>query len=507
MNTKKAINTVGVVGAGAMGRGIAQLFVQSGSKVLCYDTSETAVTEAINNVTSMIERSIEKGRLPKDTLKNIKTNLVPATSLKDFSECDLVIEAIIENVDIKQKLFLQLEEIVSKDAILVSNTSSLVIADIASQCKFPERVAGLHFFNPVPLMKVVEIIAAVRTDPDVVEILKTAVEATGHRAVVTEDQPGFLVNHAGRGLYTEGLRIVEEQVATPEMVDRVLREAAGFRMGPFELMDLTGLDVSGKVMESIYQQFSQEPRFRPSTLVPPRISAGLYGKKTGQGWYAYENGKRVDHDEPPKKTFVNEGTVWVDSCGENITEIKKLISDFGLQLAANSDEADLIIIQPWGEDASHYGSRNKLNATKVVAIDPLPDFEKHRTLMLTAITSKSACDLAYSLFTSDDVPATVINDSPGFICQRVLATIVNIAANIAQRAIASVNDLEDAVRIGLGYPSGPLQIGDTVGAGKILEILTQQQKITGDDRYRPSLWLSRRAKLDQSLLTQEAKRL
>lgn len=506
MNSKRTINTVGVVGAGAMGRGIAQLFVQSGLKVFCYDTSSSAVTEAVENVNRMIERSVEKGRLPKDILAKLKTNLVPANSLSDFSNCDLVIEAIIEDVSIKQKLFNQLEDIVSTDAILVSNTSSLVIAEIAALCKFPDRVAGLHFFNPVPLMKVVEIIAAVRTDPDVVEILKSAVETTGHRAVVTEDQPGFLVNHAGRGLYTEGLRIVEEQVATPEIVDTILREAAGFRMGPFELMDLTGLDVSGKVMESIYQQFLQEPRFRPSTLVPPRMAAGLYGRKTGQGWYRYEDGKRIDSDDATKYNVVNKGTVWLDSDGENIPEIKNLIRVCGLQLADNEHDADLIIIQPWGEDASHYGSRHGFDATKIVAIDPLPAFDKHRTLMITAITSSNARDLAYTLFTSDGVSATTINDSPGFICQRVLATIVNIATNIAQRAIASVEDLEDSVRIGLGYPSGPLKIGDTVGAEKILEILTQQQKITGDDRYRPSLWLSRRAMLGQSLLTLEAKR-
>ncbi len=500
----KEIKTIGVVGAGAMGRGITQLFVQSGFTVCCYDTSSEAVSEAIENVQTMIERSVTKGRLPSKALSFLTENLIAASSLNDLADCDLVIEAIIEDVEVKQRLFAELESIISKNSILASNTSSLVIAEIAGKCVNPERVAGLHFFNPVPLMKVVEVIAAVRTDSEVVKALQTAVAGTGHRAVVTEDQPGFLVNHAGRGLYTEGLRIVEERIASPEQVDTVLREAIGFKMGPFELMDLTGLDVSGKVMQSIYDQFLHEPRFRPSSLIAPRVAAGLYGRKTGQGWYQYVDGNKLVNKDVSTQNNFELGTVWVDNLAQDAKTIRNLVEQSGNRLASSPSAAELIVIQPWGLDATTYACERNFDTSKIIGVDPLPGLDKHLTLMLSVNTHPHALNIARGLFNACEVPFTVINDSPGFICQRVLATVVNIAANIAQRSIASVDDIEAAVKIGLGYPMGPLSLGDVIGVNKIYEILQNQQEITGDDRYRASLWLRRRAQLGLSLTATEA---
>ena len=297
--TDESKPTIAVIGAGTMGRGIVQLFAQSGHRVKFFDATAGATEAANTFVTDMFQRKANKGRISPQEADAAIGNLVPCTELSDIADCDIVVEAIIEDLDIKQRLFADLEAVVAPSAILASNTSSLLVADIAAQCEHPERVAGLHFFNPVPVMKVVEIISAVRTIQCTVDRLKECVETTGHRAVIAQDQPGFLVNHAGRGLYTEGLRILEEQAASHSQVDRLMREAADFRMGPFELLDLTGLDVSGKVMQSIYEQFQQEPRFRPSSLIPPRISAGLYGRKTGAGWYQYEEGKKID-SEPPR---------------------------------------------------------------------------------------------------------------------------------------------------------------------------------------------------------------
>lgn len=503
----KNIRKIGVVGAGAMGRGIVQLFVQAGHPVVCFDVQAGAVESALQNVTKMITRSIEKGRLPASVGETLDNNLIRGQSMQDFADCDLVIEAIIEDVAIKQSLFDELETIVADDAILATNTSSLVVAEIAAKCRLPGRLAGLHFFNPVPLMKVAEVISAVRTEPAVSQALKSVVENAGHRAVLAADQPGFLVNHAGRGLYTEGLRIVEEQVAQPHLVDTLMREAAGFRMGPFELMDLTGLDVSGTVMESVYQQFQQEPRFRPSALVPPRMAAGLFGRKTGEGWYRYEEGKRVDPSvasSPAEPASVQ--TIWVDPEADQAAALKALVSNAGQNLASDADQADLLIIQPWGEDASSCCAKDQLDPTKTVAIDPLPGLDKHRTVMLTCGTEPKARDLAHWLLTSDGVSATVIGDSAGFVVQRILATIVNIAANIVQRGIAGVDDLEDAVRLGLGYPQGPLHLGDGLGAQRVLDILSAQQALTGDDRYRASIWLRRRVELGLPLLSPEATR-
>ncbi|MEO8297348.1 MAG: 3-hydroxyacyl-CoA dehydrogenase [Burkholderiales bacterium] len=504
--TSTSSQTIGVVGAGLMGRGIVQLFAQAGHRVLCFDAQSGAATKAVDYVLGMLSRNVEKGRLSADAFEGIRANMQPCTELADLAVCDVVVEAIIENLDAKQQLFRSLEAVVPERTLLVSNTSSLTVADIASACQHPQRVAGLHFFNPVPLMKVVEVIAAVRTEPGIVETLTTLVASTGHRAVVAADQPGFLVNHAGRGYYTEALRVVEEQAATPAEVDTVMREAAGFRMGPFELLDLTGLDTSSKVMTSIYEQFQHEPRYRPSSLVPPRVSAGLFGRKTGQGWYVYDGDvKRAPAPRavPPLPAGL---AVWIDPQSPAHADVAALVSAAGGKMLDQPAPDALLIVQPWGKDATTAAVEQGLDASRCVGLDPLPGFKQHRTLMLTVTTLPAMRDAALALFSSDGVTATVINDSPGFIVQRVLATIVNIAANIAQRGIATVADLEDAVKLGLGYPHGPLAWGDRIGGERVLAILRNMQAATGDPRYRPSPWLERRVKLGLPLLTLETPR-
>ncbi|MDB5969674.1 MAG: uncharacterized protein JWQ90_2124 [Hydrocarboniphaga sp.] len=499
---------VGVVGGGAMGRGILQLFAEAGHEVRVFDAAENAAEKAGLFVAGMIGRAVDKGRYTRDQGEALIARVKPAVALSDLAGCDIVIEAIVEDIGVKQKVFAAIEDVVSEQAIIVSNTSSLVVAEIAAKCRQPGRIAGLHFFNPVPLMKVVEIIAAVRTSAATVESLRGLVAGTGHRAVITADQPGFLVNHAGRGLYTEGLRVLEERVAAPADVDTLMREAAGFRMGPFELLDLTGLDVSGKVMESIYQQFQHEPRFRPSSLVRPRIAAGLFGRKTGEGWYAYDAlSKKIAPDEACAAPLLPAGLkLWIDDSADDRESIAALASAAGVERVGSSAEADLLVVQFWGWDASGYAVDKGLDASKLVALDPLPGLDKRRTLMLSAVTTPGARDAALALFGTGGARLTLINDSCGFVVQRILATIVNIAADIAQRGIASIADIEDAVRLGLGYPQGPLSWGDRIGGARVLTILQNMQAVTGDPRYRPSPWLTRRVRLGLSLLTPEAQR-
>ncbi|MDG1165830.1 MAG: 3-hydroxyacyl-CoA dehydrogenase, partial [Porticoccaceae bacterium] len=427
--TDESKPTIAVIGAGTMGRGIVQLFAQSGHRVKFFDATAGATEAANTFVTDMFQRKANKGRISPQEADAAIGNLVPCTELSDIADCDIVVEAIIEDLDIKQRLFADLEGVVAPSAILASNTSSLLVADIAAQCEHPERVAGLHFFNPVPVMKVVEIISAVRTVQYTVDRLKVCVETTGHRAVIAQDQPGFLVNHAGRGLYTEGLRILEEQAASHSQVDRLMREAADFRMGPFELLDLTGLDVSGKVMQSIYEQFQQEPRFRPSSLIPPRISAGLYGRKTGAGWYQYEEGKKIDSEPPVPAPLRPDCKVWVDPAADRHAELTALAAEAGAQVVDQPDHASLLLIQPWGIDASQACADLGLDGHRCVAVDPLPTLDTHRTLMLTAITCTAARDDAAAILSADGTSITVINDSPGFVVQRILATIVNIGTN------------------------------------------------------------------------------
>lgn len=498
--------TIGVVGAGAMGRGILQLFAQAGHPVRCFDKQPGAAAKAVDFVLGMLGRNVEKGRLAAEEYERIGARLAIADELAGLAGCDVVIEAIAEDLSVKRELFGQLESVLGERAVLATNTSSLIVSDIAAGCSRPERVAGLHFFNPVPLMKVAEVVSAVRTSPQTVQLLKAITEGAGHRAVLTEDQPGFLVNHAGRGLYTEGLRVVEEQVASPADVDDILREAMGFRMGPFELLDLTGLDVSSRVMASIYEQFQHEPRFRPSSLVAPRVAAGLFGRKSGEGWYRYEEGRQLQTARRPVPALPAVLKVWVEPQAPAMSALRNLAVNAGLAVVERAADADLVIVQPWGTDASTRATSLGLDPAKTVAVDPMTPFELRRTLMLTAATSSEARDAAHALLASDGVAVTVINDGAGFVAQRVMATIVNIAANLVQRGIASVADLEDSVKLGLGYPHGPLAWGDRIGGARILAILRAQQEATGDPRYRPSPWLLRRVALGVSLTTPEAAR-
>ena len=495
---------IGVVGAGIMGRGIIQLFAQSGHRVVCFDAVEGAAAKAIDFVGGMIRRAVEKKRLSAEAGDAAIARMSAVTMLAELAPCDVVVEAVVEELGVKRQLFAVLEGIVGERAILASNTSSLLVSDIAAGAKHPERIAGLHFFNPVPLMKVVEVVAAVHTSAATVAALGALVGVTGHRAVVTADQPGFLVNHAGRAFPTEALRILEERVADHEDIDALLRDAAGFRMGPFELLDLTGLDVSGKVMESIYEQFHGEPRYRPSSLVPPRVSAGLYGRKTERGWYAYANDKKVEKAARARPMLPADLTVWIDPHASRHASLVALCTQAGVDLV-DRGAAMLQIVQPWGTDATTYSVAQGLDAKRVVAVDPLPEPGARATLMLTVATSAETRDAALALlFTGGEV--TVINDSPGYVVQRVLAHVVNVACGIAQRGIASVDDLESAVQLGLGYPRGPLAWGDAIGSARILEILRSLEQSTGDPRYRPTLWLTRRVALGLSLLTPDPAR-
>ena len=506
-HTPERNKCIGIVGAGVMGQGIAQLFLQAGYPVRLYDAQAGALDSAAEFIGRMVRRQVDKGRYTEAEAENLLSRLSVCRDMKELAACDILVEAIVELLDVKQQLFAELEEIVSATAILASNTSSLLVSDIAAACAGPGRVAGLHFFNPVPLMGLVEVIPATLTEPAVIRELMALVASTGHRAVVAADQPGFLVNHAGRGFTTEALRILEEGVAQPADVDRVMREALGFRMGPFELLDLTGLDVSGKVMQSVYDQFLQEPMFRPSALVPPRMAAGLFGRKTGRGFYRYEDNRKIEPEAGPVPQ-VTLTKVWLDGSQASVSrQLADELTAAGAQLTDSPGAGDtMAVLQPWGSDVSHACAGMNLDPTRTVAVDPLPDPGSRRTLMLSPVTAPEVRDSMHGLLAAGGIPVTVINDSPGFISQRILAMIVNIGANIAQRRIASVADIEAAVTLGLGYPAGPLSWGDRIGAARVAEILDNLFELTHDPRYRLSPWLRRRVQCGVSLLTEEVER-
>jgi 3-hydroxybutyryl-CoA dehydrogenase len=505
MDLKPADFPIGIIGSGVMGRGIAQVAALAGFPVRLYDAKPGAVAEARDFVGKMIARLAEKGTVAKPVADEATARVQGVDDLNGFAGCKLVIEAIIEAVEPKRELFQKLEGILAADAILASNTSSLSITAIAAGTKRPERVAGFHFFNPVPLMKVVEAIAAVRTDPEVVDTLVAVARRIGFACVRCQDTPGFLVNHAGRAFGTEALRIAQEGIADTATVDNILREAAQFRMGPFELMDLTALDVSYPAMVAIYGQYYQEPRYRPSPLIERRYTAGLYGRKVGRGWYEYKDGAIVRPAEPPVPATKPQA-VWI---GPGAKELRSAIAELAERAGAKVDHGNpnagsLCVVLPHGDDTTTTALALGLDPKRTVAVDTINGLKGRRTLMTTPVTEAAYRDAAHALLAIDGVPVSVIHDSPGFVTQRVVAMIVNLGCDIAQQRVAAPADIDTGVKLGLGYPEGPLALGDKIGPATVLAILERLHAFYADPRYRPSPWLKRRALLGVSLLTPEA---
>ncbi|MEO7744194.1 MAG: 3-hydroxyacyl-CoA dehydrogenase [Usitatibacter sp.] len=498
---------VGIVGTGFMGRGIAQVTAQAGFEALLFDARAGAATQARDAIAAQLGKLAEKGKLDAAGAEQAIARVKPVDVLAGLAACGLVVEAIVEDLEAKRDLFHALEAIVAPDCLLATNTSSLSVTAIAAACARPGRVAGLHFFSPVPLMKIVEVIDGVRTEPGVIAQLVDFAERLGHLPVRAKDTPGFLVNHAGRGYGTEALRILSEGVANHETVDDILRDAAGFKLGPFELLDLTGLDVSQPVMESIYRQFYDEPRFRPTPLLAQRRAAGLLGRKSGEGFYRYADGKRVAPPaSPARRAAPLPARIWISARDpEARARVASLLQGAGASIDGGETPHDdaLCVVLPWAEDATTAAVSAGLDPARTVALDAQFGLATRRTLMTTPVTAPEWRDAAASLFGAGGVPVSVIRDSMGFVAPRVVCHIVNVACDIAQQRIATPEDIDRAVMLGLGYRQGPLAMGDALGAAKVLELLEGLLAFYGDPRYRPSPWLKRRALLGVLLTTPE----
>ncbi len=498
---------VAIVGTGAMGRGIAQLAVQAGSAVLLFDSSAQASAVAQQTIFKQWAKLVEKGRLDAVQAANYQQRLQCANSLSDLSACALVIEAIVENLEVKTRLFVELESLVSSSTVLASNTSSLSITAIAAQLKHPERCAGYHFFNPPPLMKVVEVIAGLKTAGAVCEGLANYAKQFGHTPVQAKDTPGFIVNHAGRGFTTEALRIVSEGVADFATIDRILKDQMGFKLGPFELMDLTALDVSHPVMESIYHQYYEEPRYRPNVITAQRLAGGLLGRKVGEGFYRYQDGIAQIAPEAESPQVSQMPPVWVSPRAARRSELLELLHKLGAEIETSDSPSPqaLTLVAPLGFDVTTVAVVERFDPGRTVGIDMLVDdaVTRRRVLASNPATRPDMMAAAHALMARDGKAVSVIRDSAGFVSQRVVATIVNIASDICQQGICSPTDLEIAVTLGLGYPLGPLAMGNRYGPNNVFEVLFNMQTVYGDPRYRPSPWLRRRGAMGLSLLHQE----
>ena len=484
----------GVAGSGTMGRGIVQVLAQCGVRTLVFDAKPGAARLAKESVGKSLGGLVQKGRISQTDADVALARIEIVDSLGALEPCHVVVEAIVELLAPKQELFKALEAVVSDTCILASNTSSLSVTAMASVCATPGRVAGYHFFNPVPVMKIVEVVDGELTEPWVGDALAALARRYGHKPVRCKDTPGFIVNHAGRGYVPESLRILQEGIADFATIDRILVDAAGFRLGPFGLLDLVGLDIAHGVMKSMHAQYYSEPKYQPSFLSDPRVAAGLLGRKSARGWYKYAKdgvAEKIAEQEIPSWSL---GSAWC------VPELKDLLTKLGTKIQFKPSRDSVCFVAPLGHDATTTALQLGLDPARTVAVDPLFGFSKRRTRMTTPVTKPEVRDAAHALLASDGVPVSVIRDSAGFVAQRVVAHIVNVGCDIAQQRIASPEDLDSAVVLGLGYPRGPLGMGDAVGAPKILAVLDAMHAFYQDPRYRPSPWLKRRAQLGVSLL-------
>ena len=283
-----SIKNVGIIGSGTMGGGIAQVAAQSGFNVILYDVESSMLTRALNNLNSTFSKLVEKGKLKREDADAALARITTVTSLNDLAQCDFIIEAAPEKLDLKQSLFSNLESLISDNSILATNTSTLSVTQIASGCKRPQNVVGMHFFNPAPLLPLVEVIAGAVTADSVVTTTLDLAKRMGKTAVQAKDVPGFIVNRMARPFYLEALRLLEEGVADHATLDKLIRDGGGFRMGPFELMDLIGLDINYAASISVYESYFHEPRYCPSLIQQRMVESGRLGRKTGRGWYEYD---------------------------------------------------------------------------------------------------------------------------------------------------------------------------------------------------------------------------
>jgi 3-hydroxybutyryl-CoA dehydrogenase len=498
---------IGIVGAGAMGSGIAQIAAQAGGNVYLFDVQAGAAIRAREAVYLQWNRMLEKGRLDPSKVEEFKARLCVVERLDQLATCNLIVEAIVEKLDVKKALFAELETYVSVNAVLASNTSSLSVTAISAGMRHPERFAGYHFFNPVALMKVVEVIPGLRTQEQVLVRLSKFAREMGHTPVTAQDTPGFIVNHAGRAYGTEALRIIGEGISDFATVDRILRDQVGFKLGPFELMDLTALDVSHPVMESVYHQYYEEARYRPSVITAQRLAGGMLGRKTGQGFYRYAEGKIEVPAEKATPTVGEIPPVWVSPRASRRSELLQLLKDLGanIETGQSASPQALTLVAPLGFDVTTVAVVERLDPARTIGIDMLIDDKetKRRVLATNPVTRFDMRDAAHSLFARDGKAVSVIRDSGGFVTQRVVASIVNIASDICQQGICTPSDLETAVTLGLGYPMGPLAMGNHYGPTNVLEVLFNMQTVYGDQRYRPSPWLRRRGAIGVSLMHEE----
>ena len=499
---------VAVIGAGTMGIGIAQLAAMHGHATQIYDVEIKRVHQALETLKLQLKKRVDAGKMTKVLFDQTFANLSVASDISHLKDANLVIEAIVENKEIKQALFNNLADICGPHTIFASNTSSISITAIAASIPHPERVVGLHFFNPAPLMKLVEVIGGLKTSNTVCDALIDLMHLWHKVPVRAKSTPGFIVNRIARPYYAEGFRILQENVSTPEQLDFIMRECGRFSMGPCELTDLIGQDINFSVTKSVYDAFYYEPRYRPLLVQQELVDAGCLGRKSGQGFYDYCRVDAKKHDELPVCPIKFAQTLNVLIKGDwshSTAFIENIKKSTHLNLAFEAAETAEILIGSMSLRLS-LGQSVEIDYPnqKVVLMDWHGDWHNAQAIPVTASSSCSAQDQKHIelFFMSINVIPIWSHDHPGLYVLRTIAMLVNEGCEAVLHNIATEQDIDLAMKYGVNYPKGPFQWANEIGYNTILQTLKNLYRIYGEERYRPNLYLLKKAAQGQVQLNQ-----
>ncbi|MFE7948845.1 3-hydroxyacyl-CoA dehydrogenase [Streptomyces sp. NPDC057426] len=495
--------TVAVVGTGTMGQGIAQVALVAGHPVRLYDSAPGRAEEAVAALAARLDRLVEKGRMGRAARDAAAARLHAAAALTDLADAALVVEAIVELLPVKRGLFAELEKIVGDDTLLATNTSSLSVTAIAGGLRLPGRFVGLHFFNPAPLLPLVEVVSGFATDASAATRAYETAKAWGKTPVRCADTPGFIVNRIARPFYAEALRVYEEGVADPATIDAALRECGGFRMGPFELTDLIGQDVNEAVTRSVWDSFYQDPKFTPSLAQRRLVESERLGRKSGHGWFPYGDGAAAPepHTAPPADppaSVTVQGDLYQARALEQLIEETAIVVDRGDDAVAG--------YPGWIELPSGTrlfladGTAAEDAEMPVIHIDLALDFSACERIVLapSATVEDHALQEAIGLFQAVGKKVSVIRDVPGMIVARTVAMLADFAFDAAARGVADADDIDTAMRLGVNYPRGPLAWGEELGVDWVLETLSNLHEEYPTGRYAPSQALRRRAAAERA---------
>jgi 3-hydroxybutyryl-CoA dehydrogenase len=485
---------VAVVGTGTMGQGIAQVALVAGHPVRLYDAAPGRAREAADAIGARLDRLVEKDRLTAADRDAARTRLVAAEHLTDLADCTLVVEAVLERLDVKQQLFRELEDVVSEDCLLATNTSSLSVTAIAGALRHPGRFVGLHFFNPAPLLPLVEVVSGFATEVSSATRAYETARAWGKTPVACADTPGFIVNRIARPFYAEAFAVYEAQGAEPATIDAVLRECGGFKMGAFELTDLIGQDVNESVTHSVWRAFFQDVRFTPSLAQQRLVESGRLGRKSGQGWYDYTDGAERDepHTAEPAQApayVVAEGDLGPAS------ELLALIREAGIQVREDEEDHGTRLVLPSGGQLALADGQTSVEFRDVVYFDLALDYRRATRIALSASqdTSQQTLSEAVGLFQALGKAVSVIGDVPGMIVARTVARIVDLAHDAVAKGVATKEDIDTAMRLGVNYPLGPFEWSRRLGRNWAYALLDDLHLRDPSGRYAPSLALYRHA--------------